>query len=236
MALSLVVTITVSSDYAQAQQQGKALTAAVKATVEEVDVANGIIKAKNGDTSVWIQAAKDAKVSLNGPADPSFLTPPPARYLQFTAMCTKQGVIKDELKDVVVCEVTSAITPAFGPDDPIAAAQVKDKDTPIKYFIRGQIKQLKNGDLTLQCPGATVKAKLAADCKITAQLTDMLLTQEGDEIVVEQGKELQPASGVGKAAKPQMIMAEWVNVNVKQPLVPKKKGPMIRKPVKSAGT
>src|SRR5205085_2917762 len=107
---------------------------------EEVDVPKQAIKAKAADMSIfYVVANKDAKVSLTGPADPSYLTA--GMFVQFTANSTKQGVVKDDIKDLVICEVDNNVTPAFGPDDPIAAAAAKDnKDAVIKYFIRGQVK------------------------------------------------------------------------------------------------
>jgi hypothetical protein len=218
---------------AHAQQaQGKALTAAIKATVDEVDTKQGVIKATKADgTPVWIQGGPTVKVSLTGPADPSFLTQ--SMYVKFTADSTKQGVIKGDIKDLIICEKSLTEEPAFSPEDIAAAANAKDKDAAIKYFIRGQVKLFKNGDLQVAVPGAVVKGHVAPDAKITAQLSNLLLTQPGDEVVIEQGKEIQAGKGTGKDATPQLVIGDRVDVNVKTPLAPKKKGPPVKKPLSS---
>jgi hypothetical protein len=211
--LALTVTcLQLSESTVRAQQPDPyAGLKAVKASGKISEVAPGgvlLLKdAMNKDVAVKIMPT--TKISVNGTAEADFLKT--GTFVQFTTNVTpggKQAVVDGELGEVMVCEMSDIITPAFSLEGDAPAK----KDASAKYFVRGKIMKNVKGDLSIMAGTTQVKAKLSPTAKIDVKVTDFTLAQAGDDVAVD-GREFAPGQIIGNT----------VDITIINPLVGKKR-------------
>lgn len=175
-------------------------------------VLRGVIALKVSDSSepvyVGINQGVPTRVTILGTAEPDFLGP--GMFVQFSAMVDKQGNCQGELKEILLYEPEATTGPVFSLDDPVGTPSDSEVH---KYFIRGQVKANRDGELTIVCSGQTVKAKIGDKTKITIGLSNIALATVGDKVAV-----------VGKEFEKNKIIAERVDITLSKPLAPRRRG------------
>ena len=98
------------------------------------------------------------------------------------------------------------------PASPARAAPCKPPGT---FTVRGTIKLCKDGKITVAAGrGPTIKAELASDVKIDVDMADIRAAQRDDRVTVD-GKTTQ--------ARPNLVMAESIKIDLANPLSGAKK-------------
>lgn len=214
---------------------------------------NGDMELDAAGKQVFVRIDPKSKVTaISGTAEMSFLAPMMfVKILECEANAL--GEVKDPLKKLTILEPSDTETPSFYSEDPTAVSPTKKATKEEmaafkKYFVRGTIRKIDDDELTIQAEKTLVKAKVAPDAKIdvqSGQRAHLSFAKPGDDVVVKQGKEVQvpkqPAPQGGQTAPKtppktnskqaastpspdaRYIIAEWIEVTAKSPLVGKKK-------------
>lgn len=156
-----------------------------------------------------VQPGQAVQLTVMGKAEPDFLTP--GRYVQFTAPLNKQGVVKGKLSKLSVVELTPTTKPgAFAEGDP--GTKPAGDDDFVPFFVRGQVRSLRDGQLQVSVPGMMIRAELSDKPNIDVGLSDIRLASEGDSVAIK-AKEVQPGA----------FVAERITITTSQPLSAKKR-------------
>ncbi|HEY5315813.1 MAG TPA: hypothetical protein VIK18_25010 [Pirellulales bacterium] len=168
------------------------------------------------ETDYLIHISSRTHVSVEGTAVPDYLTH--GVDVEVVADVNKAGVIPTPLSEITVCTFNEGHPATFAPEDPTKASH-KGKDAVNRYVIRGTIKTIRGGKLTIATPDKLVKATLAPDAKIKVLVNDVTWAQVGDEASV-QGVEIFAGE----------VQAQTLKVALAKPLEPKKaEGPTRKK-------
>ncbi len=101
-------------------------------------------------------------------------------FVKFNVQANGMGVTQGEITDLTICEPTDTEPPYFGADVEIGTKV--DKNAFNKYYVRGIIATVKNTDISVKCPNVTVKAKVADNCKIKVQSTNIRYAAAGHKV------------------------------------------------------
>ena len=187
-----------------------------------------------------VQATPKVKTSYTGTAQADFLAP--KMYVKFSCEATPAGEIKGEVKALTICVQSDLDSPFFGPDGD-TPVNTKDKNAVMKAFVRGTIRTVDDGEVTIVVPpNVTVKGKVSPMAKIDVQTADVSLAQDGDAVIID-GQELvipqaptkTPApktppkstttkAGAAPAGPMRYMVADRIEVTSTVPLTRKKPG------------
>jgi hypothetical protein len=167
------------------------------------------------NTEILVQVNPGIKVTVEGTAEPDFIQPGLA--VQFAADLNAQGRIQTPLEEITICTINDTNVPTFGLDDPTKVSN-KGPGAVNKYMVRGTVRLNRNGELTVQAPGKSVRGPLSPTAKVKVAVTDLTWAQPGDEVVVD-GSEIEP----GK------IVAWTVKVTMAKPIEGEKKKPLTQR-------
>ncbi|HEX3654306.1 MAG TPA: hypothetical protein VHV55_00795 [Pirellulales bacterium] len=160
------------------------------------------------ETDYLIHINSRTRVTVEGTAVPEYLAP--GVDVQVVADVNKAGVVPEPLTEITVCTFNESNPATFGPEDPTKPSR-KGKDAVNRFVIRGTIKTIRNGKLTIATPDKLVKATLTPDAKIKVLSTDVTWAQVGDE-----------ASVAGVEIFAGEVQAQTLKVALAKPLEPKK--------------
>jgi hypothetical protein len=96
---------------------------------------------------------------------------------------------------------------------------------PGTFAVRGTIKSCKDGKISLSAGRSTIKAELAADATIDVDMSDLRAVQRDDKVTV---------NGLTTQARPNMVLAESIKIELANPLSGTKKH--AARPAKAAAT
>jgi hypothetical protein len=194
-----------------------------KGTIEAVRFEGIQFKDADGKTIiVGFDFKTKPKVTVTGTAEPGFLAP--GLIVRFTAEMTSKGLVKDPIGELAVIETSElnqiGAQPDLAPGEDLKKAE---KEGPVSWVVVGQIRSVKKNLLQISAGNKAIKAELADDCKITVDVSDLSITQTGDEISVV-GKQLPAA--LGGDAKLGQVIGDKIDVTLAKPLTApgKKKG------------
>lgn len=200
-----------------------------KGNIVEVGPQGIQIKDSEGKT-LYVGFDLKTKITVTGTAEPGFLSP--GLLVRFTATMTSKGQVEDKISELAVVEASDTNKVGAQPDlEPGKSLKEAEKEGPVTWIVVAPIRSFKNNQLMVAA-GKAIKAEVAEDCKITVDVTNYTIAQEGDEIAVV-GKLLQEAQTMGDVTIPGQVLAEKVDITLVKPLTApgKKKGAKAR-PVK----
>lgn len=200
-----------------------------KGNIVEVGPQGIQIKDSDGKT-LFIGFDQKTKIAVTGTAEPGFLSP--GLLVRFTATMTNKGQVQDKITELAVVEASETNKVGAQPDlEPGKSLKEAEKEGPVTWIVVAPIRSFKNNQLMVAA-GKAIKAEVAEDCKITVDVTNYGIAQEGDEIAVV-GKLLQDSQTMGDVTIPGQVLAEKVDITLVKPLTApgKKKGAKAR-PVK----
>jgi hypothetical protein len=196
-----------------------------------VEVGPQGIQIKDSDgKSLIVGFDQKTKIAVTGTAEPGFLSP--GLLVRFTATMTNKGQVQDKITELAVVEQSETNKVGAQPDlEPGKTLKEAEKEGPVTWIVVAPIRSFKNNQLMVAA-GKAIRAEVADDCKITVDVTNYTIAQEGDEIAVV-GKLLQDAQTMGDLSIPGQVLAEKVDITLVKPLTApgKKKGAKAR-PVK----
>jgi len=114
------------------------------------------------ETDYLIHISSRTHVSVEGTAVPDYLTH--GVDVEVVADVNKAGVIPTPLSEITVCTFNEGHPATFAPEDPTKASH-KGKDAVNRYVIRGTIKTIRGGKLTML---ALLPPAGAANCPVPA--------------------------------------------------------------------
>lgn len=219
----LTVVLLAAGSQAQEQKVRVKLKGKVKSVAED---RLNIIDAKDM-TEIVLQVklrGRGTDVEVVGTAEPAYLTP--GVNVHFLAEMNKLGVVPEPLKEITVCNIDDENNkPICILADPTKPSN-KEPGAVNLMDIRGTIKTNKAGKMTIDIPSERtkksqlVKVTLAPDIKILAKFNDLSMVQEGDDVDVPYGMEIDPV----------LIIPRKMKITLANPLAPsEKKGPASRK-------
>ena len=175
---------------------------------------------------------KDTKsVTVTGTAEPGFLSP--GLLVRFTAPMTSKGQVQEKIKELAVVVLSETNKVGAQPDlEPGKELKEAEKEGPVTWIVVGTVRSFKNHQLQV-IAGKAIKAEVADDCKITIDVNDYTIAQEGDEIAVV-GRQFQDSQTVGETTVPGQVIADKVDITLVKPLSApgKKKGAKAKTPKK----
>lgn len=160
------------------------------------------------ETEWLLHIGRSTRVTVEGTAVPEYLAP--GVNVEFVADANKAGVVPEPLTDITVCTFNDSNPATFSLEDPTKPSR-KGKDALNRYQVRGTIKTIRNGKVTISTPDKQVKITLKPDAKIKVLTTDVTWAQPGDEASV-QGAEIFAGE----------VQAQVLKVTMAKPLEPKK--------------
>jgi hypothetical protein len=187
----------------------------IKGKVDEVSEGRMIIiDASDNTTKLALQVSNRSKVDVEGSADAAYLTP--GVPVHFFADMTAANLAPEPLKEITVCTIDEEDNkPLCISADPTKPKK-KGKDALNNMEVRGTIKAIKNGKLTVDVPSQRnpqqVKITLAPDVKVLAHFTDLSMVRPGDAVDVPWAMELDPV----------LLVPQSVKVTLANPLVAEK--------------
>jgi len=201
--------------------------------------------------TIYVMIGQNTQVSIKGTAELEYLKS--GLCVEFVAEVAKGGAVKDKIDHLVIVTPSADQPIGFSPPELGTSGKKSDKDDdapaangrgprgkpdadpllrgdppskaskarggatqfPGTYTVRGTLKMVKNGAITVATGrGPTVKAELSSDATIDVEATDVRMAQPDDAVTVK---------GVTSQARPNMIVAQSVTVELASPLTGKKR-------------
>jgi len=221
--------------YGARRQQAEVPREPLQASGTVKAMQRGIIQMVTDAGDQWllkVEPARPQDISFTGAADASFIKP--GMWVRFQTKLTRRGDAADPLDRLEVFTPREGYGPGIVSDDAVrsdGAAELfgeepqpnakpkkaKPKSDEITvYTVAGQVSKVSRlGELTVNAAGASVKAKIADEAKVSLDLTDLTFLQVGDKIEI---RGWYPAGQKGRA------VATQVTGSTSQPLTdPSKK-------------
>jgi len=209
---------------------------------------NQIQLATNTNQTIYVMMGPDTEVSVTGTAEQDYLKA--GVCVEFVAEVDKSHTVKEKIIKLQVislsadrpagllppdfASVDKKADPGIGDTAPAKGSKKKETDVfgdssgrkpartqsgapqlPGTFTVRGTIKMCKDGKITVSAGrGPTVKAELDNDAKIDVDLADIRVAQRDDKITV---------NGLTSQARPNMVMAKSVKIDLANPLTGAKK-------------
>ncbi len=129
---------------------------------------------------------KNCKIEVTGSADPSFLRP--GLLVRFTADIDKKGKTTAPLNELEIVSPQNAMV--FARARATAAAKGpseagEEGETPEATGMVGRITAVKNGELTIETGGGSIRATLGPNPAVKVNANDYTLAQQGDKVDVK---------------------------------------------------
>ncbi len=215
----LLVLATARADLLYAQfgaTQPKPSPVEASGTVEAV--APMMVKLTTSANQTWVfRLNPKAEIHVTGTAEADFLRP--GLFVEFTADLDRKGNAANKVSELAIFTPTMQKFPglfpvggAFG-EKPEPGAK-RDPNATTSYKVLGRITTIKKEDITVHTGRGMVKFELGDSPKITVDIADFSVVQQGDKIKLR-GSSAQ--EGFGEASE--------VNVEMSQPLSGAKKKP-----------
>jgi hypothetical protein len=207
---------------------------------------NQIQMSTNTNQTIYVTFTPETKVSVTGKAEQDYLKSSVA--VEFVAEVDKTHTVTEKISQLTVVSQPTPDRPAglLSPDaatptkksekggkaakadadkadpfaaDPTAGKPAKGRSStpqfPATYTVRGTIKMCKDGKITVAAGrGPTIKAELASDVSINVSMNDLRAVQRDDKVTVE---------GFATPARPNMVMAKSIDIELANPLTGAKK-------------
>ena len=191
----------------------------------------GLLHVLTEENDQWLiqVRARPQDIAFTGPADSSFLKP--GMLVRFVGKFNKRGECVEPIGSLTVFTIREGHGLSIKPDSEPGLAGTKEffsdaksvekpakrKEEAVSYRVAGTLTKLsRNGEMTIAAPGATVKADLADDAKVSVDLNNLTYVREGDQIELR-GEYLPAQKG--------QAIASWISVTAKEPLSDPKKKP-----------
>jgi hypothetical protein len=169
-----------------------------------------LMQVKNATGHPYIIALQPnmSKVGVVGTAKPDFLKP--GMLVSFTADVDKKGAVADPINELAIIAPSETNTPGMFPED-------RENPDAGRFFIRGTVRTVKEGKLTVSAGGKQVSGELPDDANIKVESSDLNLAQQGDEISVE-GRLVSEYKSEGNNIVPGKVFGEKVDIKLSEPL------------------
>ena len=166
------------------------------------------VKNATGHPYIIALQANVSKVGIVGTARPDFLKP--GMLVSFTADIDKKGAVAEPISELAIVAPSETNTPGLFPEDR------ENKDS-TRFFVRGTVRTVKEGKLTVSAGGKQVAGELPDDATITLESNDLSLAQQGDEVSVE-GRLVSEYKSEGNNVIPGKVFGEKIDIKLSEPL------------------
>jgi hypothetical protein len=187
--------------------------ARLSGTVEQVTPQVVTVSPEGGKEPVYVginQLGVTTRVTILGTAEPEFLSP--GMYVQFTAAIDQQGTVQGKVAELLIYEPEETTGPILAAEGDPGQPKTNADGVPI-YFVRGQVRSNRNGELMVATTGKSVKMPLAEVQKINVGLHNLALASAGDKVSI-----------VGKEVDKTKVLGERVDVTLSKPLAKQGRG------------
>ena len=196
----------------------------------------------NQNQTIYVMVGPNTQVSVTGTAEQDYLKS--GVTVEFVAEVAKGGAVTDKIGHLRIVSLTADRPAGLSPPEPALVEKKGEKGAkpeeekpllpggglldskpakgrssamqfPGKFTVRGAIKLCKDGKLTVAAShGPTIKADLAGDLSIDVDMVDLRAAQRDDRVTV---------NGLTSQARPNMVMAESIKIELANPLSGAKK-------------
>ncbi len=218
-------------------QQPMAMPVTFSGTVQQIRAGLLQVASSNQESYVVKVEPRRTKVQCTGTAEPDFLRT--GLYVRFSGEFDNRGTSKGDVSELTIVTLSDTVrpgvmadAPAGGLDDQANKKKGKAKAEGGKYVVVGQIRGVKNEQLTVSAPGVAtlLKVTLAPTAKINVDAGDVTLAQQGDEVDV-QGHLIQP----GQNGQPAQVAASEITIKLAKPLSAPSKKKLTKSPAIQRG-
>jgi hypothetical protein len=151
-----------------------------------------------------------SKVGIVGTARPDFLKP--GMLVSFTADLDKdkKGMTAEPISELSIITPSETNTPGLFPED-------RENKDATRFFVRGTVRSVKDGKLTVSAGGKQVAGELPDDANIKLESSDLKLAQQGDEVSVD-GRLVSDYKSEGNNVVPGKVFGEKIDIKLSEPL------------------